>query len=377
MSDARMTIGQSIECSPAQYRWAFDDLRSMTDADAGRHYAEYGRREISTFARHTPADRLLKISLQRLSSQPDATPSEFFHAVPGHGTLDVFFSHGNVPMGRFGWLGVAEGPSGKLFVNTRGNDWYRFGVPGVTASLSETTHWISRVASSLLVDKVRLFGSSMGAPAAIAVGAELGADEVFAFDSELKVGRAIYRSIKWSTMRHYPAELRNLLPSSAALGRRLHLFQSAWDPLEARWIATSITHDLRPTLVHAFHGDIPSLVDWPTFFAGNATVLEALTARSIVREPLGIEVFRRLHRSYVHGVRGRLAKARRSLDEINSTARLDGLLYFRSLLLRAIGDTEAADRAMTAWQERRAALGYAVNTPPAEDTAREYFAVTA
>jgi len=368
----KIVLNRIVECSPAQYRWAFDDLRGLTATEAEAHHREFGSAEIASFVRVASPDRLLKIALQRLSSFPELPPSQYFHAAPGRDRLDVFFSHANIAEGYHAWRGVGAGTATQLFINTHQNDWYRNGVPDVTQSLIDTARWIEQACTFLKVSRVRLFGSSMGAYAAIAVGAELGADQVYAFDPELIVGRSHYRSARWAPDRHYPEEVRNIVGRCAELGRRLHLFQAAWDLQEARWIATALATGIVTRLIHAFHGASATVIDWPTFFTTDSAG-DWLPRQAIVEANDSVEAFRALHKAYLFRRYGNLPRARDILESVHSTLPLHGLHYFGSLVRQALGDTVSADQKMSDWRATVSTLRFKVAVPEARDVLHEYF----
>jgi len=329
---------------------------------------------MALFARRTSPECVLKIALQRLSAFPDLSPASSFHVTPGNGSLDVFFSHANVPEGRFAWRGVADSPTAKLFVNPARNDWYCQGLPGLSDSLASTSQWIGRVASFLRTSKLRMFGSSMGAYAAIAVGGDLCADEVYALDPELVVGRRHYRSTRWSPTPCYPQEARHLLPRMNSLGRRLHLLQGAWDLLDSRWIAAALASGHEPTLLHSFHGTCAHLVDWATVFAGQS-LASAIQPDALVRhDAIDCEEFRTLHKAYIASQHRNLDLAQRYLDEVDIDL-LPGLDYFRSLLCLSRGDNIASAVLMEKWNTKAVRFPFRVFPPPAKDTMHEYFGV--
>ena len=249
-----------IPLSLAQYQWLFPDLHGLDAEDCARHWALRGRHELRHLERWPEMERLSQIQAQQLSDSPKLPPSEFIKLDIGtesHDSLDILFSHCNVPRGHFAFSHVsAAAVHSRLSVNVSANDWYQQGIPGISTSIAETVDFLRRIVDWLGCSYVRTIGSSMGAYAALLFGDLLGADEVVACDPEICLGDERMRSWMWNPSRVYDEQYRNITQSIRRLGRRALISVSAYDPMEAATAISLLELGVAPVFSKFFHGTI-------------------------------------------------------------------------------------------------------------------------
>ncbi len=209
------------EISPRQYRHAFADLRAALperDASILWHYHAYGRAEIKSGHRVAEKDTLAAITFQNFSTRfwGDA-PSPYFKVVLGEtDTLDIVFAYTFIHEGQF-QLDTVPSRNTRLFLNTRDNDFYQRGIPGVTATIEETAAWLGKIVAHLAPRTIRTHGSSMGGYAALLFGHLLGADGVYTTAPQVRLGNPYCRSWEWNRARVYHARWRDLTPVLASM----------------------------------------------------------------------------------------------------------------------------------------------------------------
>lgn len=166
----------------------------------------------------------------------------------GSGQLDIMFSHA-APAGQFipGPDAILS-PNSKLFIKEQGHGFYQQGIPGISENIEETAVWLDRFIRRVQPASVRMFGFSSGASGAMIYGHLLGADAVYAFGGEIRLGHPKYRSHQWSTAKSYHPIYGNMRHYLQGLGRRLCLVYSAYEPMEYKSIGEAMDGGARRLL---------------------------------------------------------------------------------------------------------------------------------
>lgn len=110
---------------------------------------------------------------------------DYYRIAPVLGAADVCIvaSAANTSPGSFMLRRVLEkAPVNQIFVNCPGNQWYLDGIPGLGTNLQSSAEALRQIAEDLrgAGGKVMVLGSSMGGYGAVAMGAIMQADIVFA-----------------------------------------------------------------------------------------------------------------------------------------------------------------------------------------------------
>ncbi len=278
-----------IPLNLAQYQWLFSDLHALNIEECARHWINHGRREVACLKRRPAVERLSQIQAQRFSNFPDATPSDYIKLDVGvheFDTLDILFSHCNVPRGHFAFSHVSAGAThSRLSVNVATNDWYQQGIPGVSTSIDETVEFFRRVIDWMGCSYVRTIGCSMGGYAALLFGDLLGVDQVIACDAEVRLGDKLMRSWMWNPSRVYDERHCDVTDAIRRLGSRATISVSAYDPMEAGTAITLLEVGGAPVLSKFFHGTVDH-IQWESVLGrpqelAKAYINEAFTIETV------------------------------------------------------------------------------------------------
>ncbi|WP_421201903.1 hypothetical protein [Aeromonas enteropelogenes] len=119
--------------------------------------------------------------------------SDFIKKINRKGESIIYaFSALNTPKGKFQFFNSLAGIDANLtFINSKDNDWYQRGIPGVNDELSDCARVIIKNKEHLY--KVCI-GSSMGGYGAGLYSIEINADVAILFGSEFKIGLPFSRS---------------------------------------------------------------------------------------------------------------------------------------------------------------------------------------
>lgn len=202
---------------------------------------------------------------QDLSDQRANELSLFFSLAPGTSrTLDLIFSHTNIPPGKFNLKRDGKDlPNWRLYLNCAGNDYYQRGIPGVAASIDQAATWLARVIAGLDVSFVRAIGVSMGGYAALLFGHLLEADRIIAVGPEIVIGEPHDRSFIWSAAKFYDPRYRDLSGVLKAVAGRAQIVFPAYDIADFIHIRQAQAAGCVPIIyLHAFHSG-GQWLDWP------------------------------------------------------------------------------------------------------------------
>lgn len=95
---------------------------------------------------------------------------------------------------------TASFPTGKVFVRDLSQAWYHGVLPGVGVGVEDLAAYLDRLIRAQNPQRVVFFGNSMGAYAAILLGAMVGVDQVVAFAPQTFIGkllRLVHRDFRW------------------------------------------------------------------------------------------------------------------------------------------------------------------------------------
>lgn len=325
---------EEVPLSVPQYQWLFDDLRALSLSDCGRHWSRRGKREVNRRTRKPAAARLRQVQAQRLSSFPSSPPSDFIKLDVGNrepATLDILFSHCNVPRGHFAFSHVsAEATHSRLSVNVDTNDWYQRGIPGISTSIAETALFFKRIIAWLGCTHVRTVGCSMGAYAALLFGDLLSVDQVLACDPEIRLGDELMRSWMWNPRRVFDEQHRDLSEGIRRLGLRATISTSAYDPMEAQATLTLLALGAQPVMSKFFHATVEH-IDWRSVLSRPYESPRSFIDSSLTIEncpTLALEQAANLYQDACRGLAlASSAKYAQAREAFESIALYDAILY--------------------------------------------------
>ncbi len=217
------------------------------------------------------------------------TGTKFAKIIPGtSATVDVVFTHANVPAGTFNLERTGARLNSKILLNMKANDCYQRGVPGVADSLKGVAVWLRERIAELGACYVRSIGISAGASAAIYFGHAIDADTVIAIAPELQLGQPGYRSYDWNPVKIY--HVRDLTNIAAALGARLNVAFPAWDVSDYRHIHAVMRHGgARMCFLPDMHNGAKE-INWRRLAAAPGAVdLAEMTLRGTYEFRFGLE----------------------------------------------------------------------------------------
>lgn len=281
-------------------------------------------------------------------------------------TVDVIWTHANVPAGTFNLERNGARINTKILLNMKGNDCYQRGVPGIADSIKGVTAWLAKTIAELGAAHVRSIGISAGATAAILFGHALDADTVIAVSPEIQLGIPGYRSHDWNAAKVYP--VRDVTALASGLGSRLSVVFPGWDISDFRHIH-AVMHSCEADIsfVPDMHNGSKEL-NWRRIVAAAGAVdLRAMTVSGNYdwRFDLddvwqGVAGFEAIGRS--NGFADRMLSALLEKDPWNP-----GLCYHAALVRAVLGDLREAE---TLWL--RAAPGLATTQSAIEKRCLEY-----
>ena len=265
------------------------------------------------------------------------------------GTLDVVFCRAFTAPHSF-QLAELDSPNSQLFLNTRGNDYYQRGIPGVTHGIEDTASLLMDVAAACGADRIRTMGVSMGGYAALLFGHLAGADAVYACAPRLSLGRPECRSWRWNRARVYHPVHRDLVPLLPGLAARACLVFPAFDIMDCHDIVLALggVGAARMRLVRDFHPCGDGL-DWAAILASPEPVGFADSILGCPEHGFAAEAadFARLARAYTAVADGRFRDALALLGEAASRDPDNaGVRYQTGMMHALLGDTVRASAAL-------------------------------
>ena len=281
-------------------------------------------------------------------------------------TVDVIWTHANVPAGTFSLERAGARINTKILLNMKGNDCYQRGVPGIADSIKGVTAWLGHTIAGLGATHVRSIGISAGATAAILFGHALKADTVIAVSPEIQLGIPGYRSHDWNAAKVYP--VRDVTALARGLEKKLSVIFPAWDISDFRHIhAVMRSCDADISFVPDMHNGSKEL-NWRRIMAAPAAIdLRKMAVNGTYdwRFDLddvwqGVAGFEAIGRSEVFA--DRMLSALLQKDPENP-----GLCYHGALARAVLGDLGAAQ---SLWL--KAALGLATTQSAIEKRCSEY-----